>query len=623
MIHLQLPPHTIKSQPYLLLLLCSFLLTLLIPASSAHAQGPTSQLFITGYDTTYLPAVTLQVYGRDAQGQPLTFDQQALSLTHDGNPVTNPQLTGLTPVGTFTIFIIDVPPGVNDQLNAMQQAIETFAAPPNMQEQLDHIAIYRVGDTQAEPLLETTSFYNSVRNLFAIPLSTQTGLTALYDSVATVLNDIPTLKPQPDMATQIIVMSDGTDAISNQYTGDDLIARANAVGVPVHTVVLRNVNLSPQGQETGNNYLNTLATSTGGLSTTLGPNGDLQPIWDNIALFRQHALITYQLETMTGGSVPVNLTLTDLNLSATTLVEIPSGAPMITLNIPPENRTLTLPELPTPESPLNLRFQTSYSWLDNAERQPLRANIFLNGATLADIDIDNLNDFTIDIDNLVYGPNQLQLVMIDDAGQQAISDIITLQVVEGEETIIPEPLQGDRFSSGSGGSLLTFCFWGLAFILILLALVMWWFRIRIPWLEDLWYQTPWGRNNAPRPRSRIPNLSPEPTSLDPTPSLPSDNDTFLEILAAISALPTHIPLTGSEVRLGRSELNADIIFAQDPTVSRLHATLILDTNGYRLYDEGSRSGTLVNGIPVPAHGMTLIDGDEIHIGAVHLRFRQP
>ena len=49
---------------------------------------------------------------------------------------------------------------------------------------------------------------------------------------------------------------------------------------------------------------------------------------------------------------------------------------------------------------------------------------------------------------------------------------------------------------------------------------------------------------------------------------------------------------------------------------------MLEGNHYRIFDELSTSGTWVNEQQVPEYGIQLLDGDEIHLGAVHLRYRQ-
>ena len=56
----------------------------------------------------------------------------------------------------------------------------------------------------------------------------------------------------------------------------------------------------------------------------------------------------------------------------------------------------------------------------------------------------------------------------------------------------------------------------------------------------------------------------------------------------------------------------------DPQVSRHHAEVRPDHDGYRLVDLGSMNGTLVNGTAVRER--VLHDGDEISVGATVMRF---
>ena len=53
-------------------------------------------------------------------------------------------------------------------------------------------------------------------------------------------------------------------------------------------------------------------------------------------------------------------------------------------------------------------------------------------------------------------------------------------------------------------------------------------------------------------------------------------------------------------------------------VSRTHANIRFDADGYVLIDNGSTNGTRVNGVPIEHH--RLRDGDVIEIGEVPLRF---
>ena len=56
----------------------------------------------------------------------------------------------------------------------------------------------------------------------------------------------------------------------------------------------------------------------------------------------------------------------------------------------------------------------------------------------------------------------------------------------------------------------------------------------------------------------------------------------------------------------------------DPQVSRRHAEIRPQGDGYVVYDLGSMNGTLVNGVAVQRHALQ--DGDEIAVGSTKLRF---
>ena len=104
-------------------------------------------------------------------------------------------------------------------------------------------------------------------------------------------------------------------------------------------------------------------------------------------------------------------------------------------------------------------------------------------------------------------------------------------------------------------------------------------------------------------------------------SVPSGSP-HLEVVTSVTRMPPAIGLSAVEHRIGRSSLQADIVFENDITVSRLHASIILEGTDYRIYDEGSSSGTWVNNQQVPEYGHQLQDGDEIRLGDTWLRFRR-
>lgn len=98
-----------------------------------------------------------------------------------------------------------------------------------------------------------------------------------------------------------------------------------------------------------------------------------------------------------------------------------------------------------------------------------------------------------------------------------------------------------------------------------------------------------------------------------------DVGAYLEVIENAPEHPGYIPLGGNNILLGRDPRRVAIPF-KDRSVSRVHARILESHGTYRIYDEGSASGTYVNYERVTLTPRTLQDNDEIHFGRVHLRF---
>ena len=83
-------------------------------------------------------------------------------------------------------------------------------------------------------------------------------------------------------------------------------------------------------------------------------------------------------------------------------------------------------------------------------------------------------------------------------------------------------------------------------------------------------------------------------------------------------LPTgdRVPLGEYEVTLGRND-DCTVILA-DPNVSRQHAVVRPDGEGYVVVDRGSTNGTKVNGARITEHH--LVPGDVVQLGNTVVRF---
>jgi hypothetical protein len=490
----------------------------------------------------------------------------------------------------------------------IELAIKQFASPATMEETVDAVAVYKVGETAATQLLAPEYFHNSVSNLFATPLEPAFGATALVDSLGGLIDQVDELKPESDMIPAIIVMTDGTDVVSTTYDENDIANRAAALGIPIHTVWLTNENLSPASQQFGQDYLAAVAAGSRGLTARLQDTADLGAIWSRIASFRDQTIISYSVENLSGGEAAISLSLTDEpTASAETTVSVAGNLPMITIELPPESRELFLPNL---DDPTRLRFATSLAWLDGEERGLAAAQLTVNGVAY-DIPVNDIDRFDVELSNLNYGTNSVQIAALDLQGLRVTSPEIQLTVNEGVTSIPSELEAGSRFWAVVGRVFLT-----LLILAALAAAVV--FAVQRGWLTGLAGLIPRGPS---RPRPTVPAEAP-PTKpiIDP---LPLRTIARIEVLEAETQTVPEFVLGLPVEKIGRSPAQSNIAFEQDITVSRLHASLHLEGSHYRIFDERSTSGTWVNDQQVPEYGIQLMDGDEIHLGAVHLRYRQP
>ena len=76
--------------------------------------------------------------------------------------------------------------------------------------------------------------------------------------------------------------------------------------------------------------------------------------------------------------------------------------------------------------------------------------------------------------------------------------------------------------------------------------------------------------------------------------------------------------------MGRGPTN-DIV-VEEPGVSRQHAGIRNDEQGYWIEDLGSRNGTYVNGVELEGEGQRLRDADRIQLGgtdtSIHWVYRE-
>ncbi len=621
----------------------------------ASAQQTISDIFITGSDTSAAPTVDLYIYGIDGRGNNADLTGQRFVVNHDGVPITDWELAGTISGGTLTVFIIDIPGGVSSFIPIIQESITRYASDSYMVEGTDYVGIYRVDELGATEMLAPESFHNGVLNVFASPPAPSSGSTALIDSVMNILNNIEAMKPDQNMPVHVVVISDGTDKVSTQNKPEDLPRRAAELGVPIHTIWLDNDDLSGDRKRVGQQYLSQVAAGTRGENANLSTADQLTTLWDKIASFRDRTILRYTPSEMTSGDHTVKVSLADNpSINAETTVTLAPGAPQISLDIPADSREITLESL---DQPVQLTFAATVLWPDEGERTLASAFLQVNGILAQDIDVTQIESFDVVIDSLGYGDNRFQIVAIDDQGHRVATPVVVMTILQGK-TVIPEAVAPssavDRIldRSLSYGKYVGGCLLLIIVIVVLIVVIKFLGKrgkskrmgkskskgkpksIRVPYIlrrvpfldryvkyadraED-------ARYSASRTKREASRYAPDVQGLDRRGGKGKSRPTaFLEVLQSSGQSPGRIDLDVQELRLGRSSKQADVAFSSDSTVSRIHATLVQEGGVHRIFDAQSTSGTFVNEQRVPQHGIQLVDSDEIRLGAVLLRYRQP
>jgi pSer/pThr/pTyr-binding forkhead associated (FHA) protein len=629
----------------MILILALFCMALPVSAQDDATEEPETPvvepdpfLAISVFDIGIFPGVDLQVEARDADGQVVNLQNQFIGVRHDGELVAEDQVQyiGEVDVGTLTVFLLDLPPGVDDQTDAIQEAILTFAADPTMKEGIDYVAIYRVGEETSLQLLAPTAFQREVENLFRIsPLETESGATALIDNTVALLGEVAAISPDAELRPSIVLITDGTDAVSENDPAA-VFELATELGIPVHTIAVENSDLNEFSTNVGVDYLNEVAAESLGIGRNLAETETLADIWNNIAARRSNTIVRYFVPEPEAGTFDVELSLPDLPTFpvAATTVDIPGDIPTIVfLNPPPvddegESADSYAIGVNSIEDELRLRLQTEIGWLDGETRDITGAQLIINGEPGPDLDITQLDDFVVEFSTYVSGLNTIAVAIQDADGQLARTGDLRFTIAEGSN-VVPDSLNPGR----------TWVYWLfvgiLAFGLLLLVLYV----LRLLWRK-------WRERRQNRPKYVDPNPRPkqrseptvvveqQPAKPDPTPKSkrstppPAANKTseaatgtaWLEILEAATNFTGKITISRPEFIVG-SAITADAAFTSDTSVSRMHATIVQDGDVYRIFDEHSANGTYVNGQHV-SNGALLENEDEIQLGAVRLRFHQ-
>ncbi len=627
-----------KNQPIKSLIFTVSLVAVLL--FSGHAWGQDSEpsrLELTGIDTSTLPIISLRLIGVQSNGQRIDTSQTPLEIQHGAETIPQEQFISIEEesVGSLTLVLLDTPAGVAGELGAIQEAVQIFAGSEEssfMTERQDTFGIYAVDFSDPKVLLEPTFFRNSLINWLAEEPPVQEGATALYDSLDSMLGQAEGLKPRPEIVASIVVFTDGTDTVSTRTDEVSVIQKAVDLGIPVHTVHLNNSLIF--NPDEGQRFLQNLSDRTGGYYTELNQEG-INQLWGTVSSLGRQIVVRYRPAEPVPGNVPIAARMRDFpNVEAFTSAQFPADQLKVEFGLEEYFQTAVVPDL---TQPLDISIPVEVSWLDGRERAISTAQVLRNGEFIAELPVgdDGLATADVSLTGLAYGPNEIILAVMDENGNRGNSSPLTLNVAPGDNVVVPEPIQaGGSFSFGRSW------LFGLIALFVLLAIAAYWILFSGAGGKQIKLADLFSSAFSPKPRRRsrsqefrqsdefnLGSAGPgtsfgDETAVSVQSTTSSDSNYWLDVIDSDSTDPISLPLIGLEQRLGRSPSKADLSFEKEQTVSRIHATFAREANSYRLYDEQSTAGTFVNGVPLPDYGQMLVDGDEIQMGALVLRFRR-
>src|SRR5438874_1093181 len=115
----------------------------------------------------------------------------------------------------------------------------------------------------------------------------------------------------------------------------------------------------------------------------------------------------------------------------------------------------------------------------------------------------------------------------------------------------------------------------------------------------------------------MPGLAPAAGSPTRSPEVPMDATPRVTISAVAPGYAARSWSAASRLRIGR--LPDQEVAIDHPSVSRRHAEVVLDEDGWVVRDLGSSNGTYLNGARLGRHPHRVRPGDVIRVGGQELR----
>ncbi len=646
----------IHPRTFFKLLLTLLFLSLL--ASPAIAQEEESnQLRITQIDTGNFPEIAVRVAATDAENN-LVGDLSGLTVTENGTTVETFE-TNQVAVGIDLTFVIDANEFIEEidtgsTLTRREKARDSIIEFANNimdgSGQDDTVSII-VPDGESGRFLEqpNMTFPNEVINAINFYESGQLAATPLNAMLEVALDNAEA--NQADGRYQAIFLYTDGGVLNTQLDYAALTERAKAADVTIFSAIL-----GALAEQFEIDNVTQLTDPTGGTYIHMPETADGTPLLESIDSKAIQTEIVYRSTVNESGSHQIAVTLGDVSAETSFDLTVEPA----TISIPLDNSQPIRRVAPDADTPLEAMEPTTQplaaevSWPDGYPRSLTSATLLVNGVEVAldapVLDNNGLLTFEWNISNLDAGDYELQVRLVDELGLESFSDPLPLTIEidrpsapeTAEPTTVPEvsePVTEPEAEAGSGSILdtlqenITLVAIGagvLLLLIIIIVVVIVLMRRRgsdeaVPQVGATAAMSspaipPLGAQMDDSPATMIEQFDSDATFLmQPDFALQEVGGAYLEPLEYAPEHTGMIPLVGNNVALGRDPNLVQIPF-NDRSVSRLHARIMESDGVYRLYDEGSASGTYLNYERIGLTPRIINDKDDLHFGRVHLKF---
>lgn len=632
-------------------LLC---LLLLVAPVIAQVEGP--RLRITQIDTTDFPEVAVRISTTDSENN-LVTDLAGLEVSENGETVEAFE-TDQVAVGIELIFVIDANTAIEQvdeggtltRREKIRDSINDYANNIMDSEGQDDVVTIIVPDGEAGQFLEQPdmTFPNEVINAINFYESGELSDTPLNAMLEMALEKAE--ENQADGRYQAVLLFTDGAQLNTQLDFPALTERAQAAEVNFYGAIL-----GSRADQNEIDNVTQLTDPTGGTYVHMPESAEAAPLFETIDQRAVQTEILYRSTAGESGSQEVTVTLGEASDEATYDLTIePANITILLDNSQPIRRVAPEADTPLEElEPTTQPLAAEVSWPDGHPRTLSSATLLVNETEVPleapVLDNNGLLTFEWNISGLDAGDYELQVRVVDELGLESFSDPLPLSIeidrpgppevvetpapaqeTEPEEDTEPEAESGTILDTLQENTTLVAIGIGvlvLLFIIVVVVIVL----VRRRRGGDI--SEP---DTAPTTASpAIPPLGTPADDVEATTIEQFDQDaTFLmqpdfvqrevggAYLEPLEYAPEHtgmIPLTGNNVALGRDPNLVQIPF-NDRSVSRLHARIMENNGVFRLYDEGSASGTYLNYERIGLTPQVINDKDDVHFGRVHLRF---